>query len=84
MVHGSISAKKKKVVSLYREKVSVSLSYPVIVNLFKGLVADGALEDHSLESGALVAGHQLHTEHLSFSNSHITEHLCVTYTMYRC
>ncbi|TRY67963.1 hypothetical protein DNTS_006118, partial [Danionella cerebrum] len=49
--------------------------YPVVVDLLQCLVADGALEDHTLKRVGFVAGHQLHTHHLTFSDGHITENL---------
>lgn len=53
-----------------------AVTYPVVVDLPQGFVADGALEDDSLESVALVTRHQFHTHHLPFSHGHVTEHLC--------
>lgn len=50
-------------------------SHPVVVDLLQGLVADGALEDDTLEGVALVAGYQLHTNHLPLAYRHVAEHL---------
>lgn len=51
------------------------MSHPVVVDLLQGLVADGTLEDDALEGVALVAGHQLHTNHLALPHRHVAEHL---------
>lgn len=50
-------------------------TYPVVINLLESFVADGSLEDDALESVAFVTGHQLHTDHLAFPNSHVAEYL---------
>lgn len=53
----------------------LSAPHPVVVNLLERLIADRALEDDALEGFALVACHQLHTNHLTLADCHITEHL---------
>ena len=50
-------------------------THSVVVDLLERLVPDGALKDDPLERVGFVAGHQLHTDHLSFSHGHVTEHL---------
>ena len=55
--------------------VEDAASHPVVVDLLEGLVADRALEDDALEGLALVARHQLHTDHLALTHRHVAEHL---------
>lgn len=50
-------------------------SYPVVVDLLQCFIADGPLKNHPLEGVAFVTGHQLHTDHFSFSHSHVTKNL---------
>lgn len=50
-------------------------THPVVIHLLERLIADGALKDDPLERVGFVTGHQLHTDHLSFSHSHVAEHL---------
>ena len=49
--------------------------YPVVIDLLECFIADGPLKNHPLEGVAFVTGHQLHTDHFSFSHSHVTENL---------
>lgn len=50
-------------------------THPIIIDLLEGLVADGSLENNTLESVAFVTGHQLHANHLAFSYCHVTKYL---------
>lgn len=50
-------------------------SYPIIIDLLECFIADGSLKDHSLKGVAFVTGYQLHADHFSFPDSHVTEHL---------
>ena len=50
-------------------------THAVVVHFLERLVADGALKDDPVERVGFVAGHQLHTHHLSFPHGHVAEHL---------
>lgn len=59
----------------YKRHCLSEAPYPVVIDLLECFIADGPLKNHSLEGVAFVTGNQLHTDHFSFSYSHVTENL---------